>query len=133
MTDRHINKDQLPLSFGAFKPTGHVVLVYADDRAPALTQALRARGLAEADIVSMTSEEVAERFKALLPDTSGASGFGSEIQSMRQIYMLALEGHGMAIVRVPDDRTRSHVVAVAQEHDAVLAKEYGRLTVEELL
>ena len=87
----------------------------------------------DADIVRLTPEEVVARFKPLLPEASGASGFGSEIQSMRQIYLLALEGHGLMIIRVTDDDMQERVAHAAREGKATLAKKYGLLTIEELI
>lgn len=134
MFEPHITKDDLPLSFGSFKPTGHVVLVFPQEStADQLAQSLREHGLSDADIVRLTPQEVVERFKPLLPEASGASGFGSEIQSMRQIYLLALEGHGLMILRVPDDATQERVASAARQGQATLAKKYGLLTIEELI
>lgn len=126
-----ITKDALPLSFGAFKPTGHVVVVLPDvDAGDRMLQRL---GMAPYDALRLTAEEVVERFKPLLPESSGAAGFGSEIQSMRQIYLLALEGHGLVILRTPDSDADQHVAEAARAEGAVLAKKYGMLTIEELI
>lgn len=134
MFEPHITKDDLPLSFGSFKPTGHVVVVFPEDAtADELAQSLREHGVDEADIVRLTPEEVVERFKPLLPEASGASGFGSEIQSMRQMYLLALEGHGLMIIRVRDDEVQERVAQAARQGRATLAKKYGMLTIEELI
>ncbi|MBQ1766048.1 MAG: hypothetical protein IIZ92_24575 [Aquincola sp.] len=134
MFEPKITKDDLPLSFGSFKPTGHAVVVFPQEAcADQLAQSLREHGLADADIVRLTPEEVVARFKPLLPEASGASGFGSEIQSMRQIYLLALEGHGLMIIRVTDDDMQERVAHAAREGKATLAKKYGLLTIEELI
>ncbi len=126
-----ITKEALPLSFGAFKPTGHVVVVLPDEAAG--DRMLQRLGMRDYDAVRLSAEEVVERFKPLLPDASGASGFGSEIQSMRQIYLLALEGHAMMILRAPDTDAQDHLADAARAEGAVLAKKYGMLTIEELL
>ena len=134
MFEPDFTKDNLPLSFGSFKPTGHVVVVFPEETAADdVAKSLRDHGVAEADIVRLTPEEVVERFKPLLPDASGASGFGSEIQSMRQMYMLALEGHGLMIIRVRDDDVQNRVAEAARAGNATLAKKYGMLTIEELI
>lgn len=134
MFEPRITHDDLPLSFGSFKPTGHVVVVFPEDTsADQLAQSLRDHGVDEADIVRLKPEEVVERFKPLLPEASGASGFGSEIQSMRQMYLLALEGHGLMIIRVRDDDVQERVAQAARQGRATLAKKYGMLTIEELI
>ncbi len=98
-----------------------------------MLETLRGHGMATDSAVRLSAAEVVERFKPLLPDASGASGFGSEIQSMRQIYLLALEGHGLVMIRAADDDATAHVAAAAKAEGAVLAKKYGLLTIEELL
>lgn len=134
MFEPTITKDNLPLSFGSFKPTGHVVIVFPEASAEdSVAQSLQSSGVADSDIVRLSAEEVVAQFKPLLPDASGASGFGSEIQSMRQMYLLALEGHGMMIVRVRDDETQNRVADAARDGKATLAKKYGMLTIEELI
>lgn len=134
MFEPTITKDNLPLSFGSFKPTGHVVIVFPEEAAAdSVAQSLQSHGVADGDIVRLSAEEVVAQFKPLLPDASGASGFGSEIQSMRQMYLLALEGHGLMIVRVRDDETQNRVAEAARSGKATLAKKYGMLTIEELI
>ena len=47
--DATIDRNDLPLSFGAFKPVGHVAVVLPDDQAgTALAQALLGEGFPEA-------------------------------------------------------------------------------------
>ena len=134
MFEPTITKDNLPLSFGSFKPTGHVVIVFPEESAAdTVAQSLQSQGVADGDIVRLSPEEVVAQFKPLLPDASGASGFGSEIQSMRQMYLLALEGHGLMIVRVRNDEMQNRVAEAARSGKATLAKKYGMLTIEELI
>lgn len=134
MFETTVTRDNLPLSFGTFKPTGHVAVIFSDETAiDRMLETLRGHGVATDRAVRLSAAEVVERFKPLLPDASGASGFGSEIQSMRQIYLLALEGHGLVMIRAADDDATAHVAAAAKAEGAVLAKKYGLLTIEELL
>jgi hypothetical protein len=129
-----IDKNDLPLTFGAFKPTGHVAVVFEGEEAGLdLLQAFRLLGLSDEELLYLSPAEVVERFKPLLPDSSGASGFGSEIQSMRQIYLLALEGNGMLVVHAPSDEATERIAETARRFNAKLAKKYNLLTIEELI
>ncbi len=132
--DGHIERDQLPLSFGAFKPVGHIAVVLPDDRSgDAFVAALRDQGFAGGGVLHLKAEETAARFKDMLPEASGAAGFGSEIQGMRQIYLFALEGCSLVLVHAPEDERVAPVEALAREHGAKIARRYGRLLIEDLI
>jgi len=132
--DGHLDRNRLPLSFGAFKPVGHIAVVLPDDAAgDALAQALREQGHAAAGVLHLSAAETAAQFKDMLPEASGASGFGSEIQSMRQIYLFALEGCSLVLVHAPDGEQAAQVEALAREHGAKIARRYGRLLIEDLI
>ena len=132
--DGHLDADQLPLSFGAFKPVGHIAVVLPDDRAgEACAAALREAGRATGSVLHLSAADTAAKFKDMLPEASGASGFGSEIQSMRQIYLLATEGCSLVLVHAPSGEQVAEVEALARKHGAKVAKRYGRLLIEDLV
>ena len=133
-SDGHFQRDQLPLSFGAFKPVGHVAVVLPDDAAGnAMARALRDAGFAPGGVLHFSAAETAAKFKDLLPEASGASGFGSEIQSMRQIYLFATEGCSLVVVHAPGGDAAGKVEDLARAHGAKVAKRYGRLLIEDLI
>lgn len=132
--DGYIDRDDLPLSFGAFKPVGHVAVVLPDDRAgEAFVAALAERRFPDSGVLLLKSAETAEKFKDMLPEASGASGFGSEIQSMRQIYLHALDGCSLVLVHAPDDDRAAQVEELVRRHGAKMATRYGRLLIEDLI
>jgi len=132
--DGHIDRNQLPLSFGAFKPVGHIAVMLPDEpAAEAMAQVLRDAGFAAGGVLHLNAAETAAQFKDLLPEASGASGFGSEIQSMRQLYLLATEGCSLLLVHTPGGDQVSQVEALARRHGAKVAKRYGRLLIEDLV
>ena len=132
--DGHLDRQVLPLSFGAFKPVGHIAVVLPDDKAgDAAAKALLDAGFAQGGVLHFSAAETAARFKDLLPEASGTSGFGSEIQSMRQIYLFATEGCSLLVVHAPDGDQVEHVERIARQHGAKVAKRYGRLLIEDLI
>ncbi|MDB5999679.1 MAG: hypothetical protein JWP52_1378 [Rhizobacter sp.] len=134
MTVERITKEQLPLSFGSFKPVGHVVVaVENEEAADQFSQALQDAGFAETDVLHFSGEEWVERVEDLLPEASGMSGFGSEIQHMRQHYMLASDGNSLLIIFAPDKKREDKVAELAKRLGAKVAQSYGRLTVEDLI
>ena len=132
--DGHLDRQVLPLSFGAFKPVGHIAVVLPDDAAGnAAAKALLDAGFAHGGVLHFSAAETAARFKELLPSASGTSGFGSEIQSMRQIYLFATEGCSLLVVHAPHGDQVEHVERIARQHGAKVAKRYGRLLIEDLI
>ena len=125
---------ELPLLLGAFKPVGHVVIcLESDDAARRMAAELEASGFSDDDVQLFPAAVMAEELGDLLPDASGAAGFGWEIQSMREYHALALEGCGWLIVRATGDDEEQQVADAARRHGARLANKYNLLTVEELL
>lgn len=126
--------DFFPTSFGAFKPVGHVVVALpSPDDAHRMAEALAAQGFANGSVMAIEPEDMRRRLADLLPDASGASGFGSEIQTMRRYHDLALQGSGWLIVKAPDDDTTQRVATVAKAHDAQVATKYNTLMIETLI
>ena len=125
---------ELPLLLGAFKPVGRVVVALAsDEEARRMADSLTAAGYVDDDVDFFPAKVMAEELDDLLPDASGAAGFGWEIQSMRDYHRLAQEGCGWLIVRAPSHAKEAEVAEIAKRHHAKLANKYNLLTVEELL
>ncbi len=135
MALQKMTKDHFPLSFGVFKPVGHVVIAVRDDAAArSLSDALGEEGFADDEVLCFTAAEMAHHLQELLPGVGTAAGFGSEIQSMRQYERMARhEGRGWVVVFSPDDEAHERIRNLAASHGATLVNKYNRLTVEELL
>lgn len=134
MTIKRMTKDDVPRSFGAFKPIGHVVLAFDDDgQASRAAAALRDEGFEAGDIVQYSAVEEAEAMAELIGTASGTAEFGHEVLLMRRYRELAEAGCGWLVVFAPDDEHAEKVAGVARRHDARLAEKYHRLVVEDLL
>lgn len=122
------------ISFGTFKPVGHV-MVGLPDRAAlrALKQALVAPGVPGLPADELTPAESIEEMQALIDGASPLAGFGYEITLMRRYVELARRGTFWLIVKTENDEEAAHVGELAQAHGATLAVHYGRLTVEDLI
>lgn len=129
-----LTEDFFPTSFGAFKPVGHIVVVLpSDEAATELADQLRTRGFLDGSLLQIPAATMRQRLIALEDEVSGASGFGSEIQSMRRYEELAGEGKGFLVVRAPDEETAEEIAEIARGLDAVMATRYGRLLVQTLI
>ena len=134
MTIKRMIKGDVPRSFGAFKPVGHVVVAFDnDEQATQAASALSSSGFKDEDILQYSALEEAEQMKELLGLTSGMAEFGHEVALMRKYRELAGEGCGWLIVYAPEDADAARVAEVAQRFNARLAEKYHRLVVEDLL
>jgi len=134
MTIKRMTKTDVPRSFGAFKPVGHVVIAFDnDEQATQAAEALRASGFKDEDILQYSAVEEAEQMKELLGHASGFAEFGHEVALMRKYRELASEGCGWLIVYAPEHADAERVAEVARRFNARLAEKYHRLVIEDLL
>ena len=80
-------------SFGAFKPTGHVMIgMPSEAQAASLKGALCAAGWADDAVLPFTPRENAAEMQALIDNASGLAGFGYEITLMRRYVQASRDG-----------------------------------------
>lgn len=121
------------MSFGTFKPVGHVMVGIASTSATsALERALFRAGF-ESGLVWITPSESAEELKALIDTASPLAGFGYEITLMRRYVELSQSGYRWLLVKVDSNEQAQLVGDAAREAGATLAVRYGRLVIEELI
>lgn len=129
-----ITKGDLPTSFGAFNPVGHLMVgLPGAGQAEALTNALQAHGWPSEDLVAFTPRESIAEFEAMIDHASGLAGFGYEITLQRRYLKLAREGSRWLLVKVDDVDEAARAADIAREHGAQLAVHYRLLVTEELI
>jgi hypothetical protein len=134
MSAPRMTRDDLPQSFGTFKPVDHVVLAFADDaEAEAAIRSLREAGFGDADLIAYGAAETDNRMRAMLEHASDAAGFGYEISLMRRYQQLARDGASWLIVYAPEDEQAARVAEVAKAQGALAAVKYHRLVVEDII
>lgn len=121
------------MSFGTFKPVGHVLVgISSTSATSALERALFRAGF-ESGLVWITPSESAEELQALIDTASPLAGFGYEITLMRRYVELSQSGYRWLLVKVDSNEQAQLVGDAAREVGATLAVRYGRLVVEELI
>ena len=121
------------MSFGTFKPVGHVMVGIASTSATsALERALFRAGF-ESGLVWITPSESAEELQALIDTASPLAGFGYEITLMRRYVELSQSGYRWLLVKVDSNEQAQLVGDAARDAGATLAVRYGRLVIEELI
>jgi hypothetical protein len=134
MAIKRMTKDDMPVSFGAFKPVGHVVVAMPDKAdADAALRDLRAAGFAAEDVLEYSADEEENAMNRMLQHASELAGFGYEVSLMRRYQELAKNGACWLIVFAPEDDKASRVAEVVRAHGALIAEKYHRLVIEDLI
>ncbi len=126
--------DDVPTSFGVFKPVGWVMVgLPLIAQAEALVSALHDAGWPGAKVLHFDSGESAEELDTMVEDAGAMSGFGYEITLLRRYAALAREGCRWLLVKADDREQAARAGEVARLCGATLAVYYRTLTIEELI
>ena len=129
-----MDKQNIPESFGVFKPVGHVVITFrtANDleRAEA---ALHEQGFAASDIVRYTPAEMIDQVDAQVERASPLAAIGQDLNLIKAHRELAQDGCSFLVVHAPEQAHVDKVIEVAHTLKAVAAQRYGRFVTEELI
>lgn len=129
-----IDRHDLPTSFGAFKPVGHVMLGLPDEQAQqACLAELERQGHADGSAIAFSPRESVQEMQEMIDNASGVAAFGYEVELMRRYLALSIEGTRWVLVKVDDDDEGRRAAEIARRHGARIAVHYHRLTIEELL
>lgn len=124
----------LPASFGAFNPVGHVMVgLPTQEQADALMSALHDAGWDQGTVLHFLPKDGVAELQALVDNASVLAGFGYEITLLRRYLELARHGFRWLLVKVEDHDHATAAAEVARNCGATLAVHYRALTVEELI
>jgi hypothetical protein len=133
MATRSITEANVPLSFGAFYPTGHIVIFFANKGdAERARDALLTGGHEEDEVVILSSDYVVSCIEEMQPHVSLLAQFGSETRHMKEHLELAKQGCDKMIVYAPTEHEAKRVMNVARRFDIRLAEKYHVLAIEHL-
>lgn len=127
--------DELPTSFGALKPVGHVLIALKTRQQKGVVQtALSEEGWAPEAMADFTPSESVDELANMVDQASGGlAGFGYELTLMRRYLELARQGHCWLLVKVDDDAKAQRIGQLARLYGASAAVHYRTFTVEDLL
>ncbi len=129
-----MNKTDVPESFGVFKPVGHVVIAFpAASDLQAAVAGLAQQGLVGAGLVRYTPAEMLEQVDAEIQAASPLASMGQELNLIKAHRTLAERGCSFLVVPAANDTLAGRIAAVARVHHAVVAQNYGRFIIEELI
>ena len=119
-------------AYGVWKPVGHVLLSFEDERAAdGAIGALRGAGFAEVEL--HPAAEVAARSKRDIENAGFLASIGQELNLAKAHLELAEAGHPFVTVKVEDDDAAYRVADVVRSFDPDRAQHYGRFVIEELI
>ncbi|MFT3818261.1 MAG: hypothetical protein QM750_11615 [Rubrivivax sp.] len=125
---------ELPTSFGALKPVGHVLIALRTVQQQSILEvALLEEGWAPEQLAEFKPRDSVQELTGLVDNAGGMAGFGYEITLMRRYLELARNGHRWLLVRVDDDTKAQRVGELARLYGASAAVHYRTLTIEELV
>lgn len=129
-----MDKQNLPLSHGVFKPVDHVVISFpsAADQADALI-ALDGAGIARDDITTYTADEMLRQSAADLERATGLASLGQELNLVKAQRALAEHGYHFLVVPATDDDAARRIADTVRPFKAERAQHYGNFVIEELI
>jgi hypothetical protein len=130
---KRVMKPKFPRSFGAFSPTGHVVMAFENDAVAELArQALSHSGFGPEDVTSYSRDEVLAEFRSSEDPSMSPLQMWQEIIKVEEYLELARQGAGFLVVLVPDEEASRRAVRVTKHLGLKFAEKYNRLTLAEL-
>jgi hypothetical protein len=131
---KRLSKDELPLTFGAFNPVGHVMVgLRSQSHLQQACDALAHAGFAEDDVLVFSPREVGEGMDQLSEDVSPLSAFGYEGVLMKRYVQLSHQGYRWLVVYAPDGDDVDRLKAVLAEVGVDVAVKYHWLASEDLV
>ena len=107
-----IDADNVPTSFGVFKPVGYVMVgLPTQAQADGLEAALQAAGWPPGAMHHFVPRESVAELAAMVDNAGAMAGFGYEITLLRRYLALAEQGYCWLLVKVSDSE---HAAAAAE-------------------
>lgn len=126
--------DDLPTSFGVFKPVGHVMMgLPSQAQLTALVTALGDAGWPGSAVRQFSPLESAAELQAMVDKAGALAGFGYEITLLRRYVSLTAEGYRWLLVKVDDTEHAAAAAQVAKDCGATLGVYYRTLLVEDMI
>lgn len=126
--------DDLPTSFGVFKPVGHVMTgLPTQAQLDAMVASLHGAGWPASGVRHFSPRESVAELQAMVDNAGPLAGFGYEITLLKRYLALAEAGTQWLLVQAEDSERAATVAEAARHCGATLAVHYRTFTVEELI
>jgi hypothetical protein len=123
--------DNLHRDFGAFFPTGHMVVAFAQPQdAHQVVHELEEWAHGPLDALEVSPQEMAEFAERNLHQASFIANLGTSVTTVQSFLDAAKAGATFLIVAVPDQVAAERVAEAIHHVPFVLAERYHRLVIE---
>lgn len=131
---KRLSKEQLPLTFGAFNPVGHVMVgLRSDAHLRQAKEAIARAGFDEEDVLEFAPREVNQGMDEMADNVSPLVSFGYESVLMKRYVQLSRQGYRWLVVYAPHHDDVERLTGVLNEIGADVAVKYHLLASEDLL
>jgi 2-keto-3-deoxy-6-phosphogluconate aldolase len=121
--------EQLHKDFGAFFPTGHMVVAFQQPQdAHQVMHELEASGRVE--VLELSPQEMADFAEKNLHEAGFIANMGTSLATVQSFLDAARAGATFLILPTPDSQTAEHVSQAIHHVPFVLAERYHRLVIE---
>ena len=123
--------DQMHRDFGAFYPTGHMVVAFQDETdAIKILNELKSQGQAFADTTMVSSELMIDFAQKNLAEVGFLAELGSSVSTVQSFLDAARQGATFLIVATPNDQAAERVSVAIHHAPFMLAERYHMLAIE---
>jgi hypothetical protein len=123
--------DQMHRDFGAFYPTGHMVVAFQDEAdAIKIQNELKSQGQVFADTTMVSSELMTEFARKNLTEASFIADLGTSVLTVQSFLDAARKGATFLIVATPNNEAAERVSVAIHHVSFVLAERYHILAIE---
>ena len=129
-----MNNSNSQTAYGVFKPVGHVLASFPNERdARSAIADLKQAGFADDAVAYYPPEDVLERADRDIKNSGVLANIGQELNLVKQQRDLAEEGHPFVSVLAPEDDAARRAADIVARYNADRAQKFGRLIIEELI
>ncbi len=123
----------LKRDFGAFYPTGHMVVAFEQQRdADLVLRELQAQGDLFADSLAYSAHEMADFAEHNIAEAGVIADFGTSLSTVRSFLEAARQGAAFLILPTPNDHAAERAMEAVHRVPFVLAQRYHRLAIESM-
>ena len=127
------NGHALMKDFGAFYPTGHLVVAFKEDRdAQQVLLALRGLGAAFVDSLYLSAQQMEKLAERNLAEAGVIASLGTSLTTVQSFLDAARQGASFLILTTPDDQTTQLAMDAIHRVPFLLAQRYHILAIEQM-
>ena len=119
--------------FGAFYPTGHLVVAFeSESDALQVLKELRATGAAFSDSIHLSASQMVTLAEQNLSEVGVIASMGTSVTTVQSFLDAARKGAAFLILTTPDDPTTEQAMHAVRRVPFLLAQRYHALAIEDM-